>query len=181
MKTLVYQKIFIILVLFLIGCTSNARENEAAPPNGIENNVQPFEGIYSADLITDFEETKISSFIPDGIDEVPGAGKGYWLVPNDEFIQLYNEELMAMWNAIMGSYGPCDELAIHVKFEGVLSEPATDGSGYGYMSQYEREVIVTRVLEIKYFWVSGDLCHPTLSTSTAQTATSTPTPDTTMP
>jgi len=109
---------------------------------------------------------------PDGMNEKLGTDKGYWLVPNDEFIRRYNEELNAMGMFLAGTYGPCDLLAIHIKFEGVLSTPAANGSGYGYMKLYEREVNVTRVLEIKYIWVTtDDSCLSAISTRAAQTVT----------
>ncbi|NOH02704.1 MAG: hypothetical protein HND47_12460 [Chloroflexi bacterium] len=162
-------------LLALSGCVKNNNPVNATPANETQD-VQVFEGQYTSDgPVVNFEETTISSFVPDGMDETPGAGKGYWLVPNDEFVRLYNEEFMAMISAIAGTYGPCDVLAIGVKFEGILSPPGVNEAGYGFAGLYKREVKVVRVLEIKYFWVTYS-CPPTWSPSMTQTAQASPSP-----
>jgi hypothetical protein len=116
--------------------------------------IQTFEGDY-------YESPEISSFVPCGMNETPGPGKGYWLVPNDEFSQLYKSAMGNMVRDAAGTYGPYDKLAIYVRFEGVLSPPAgtESGEGYGHSGLYAREVKVTKALQARYYLLPNSPCN----------------------
>ena len=111
-----------------------------------ERAVQVFEGFYAA-------ETEISSFVTCAMGELPGSGKGYWLVPNEEFSQLYENPAGITMGDIAGTYGPYDVFAIYVRFEGILS--AEPGKGYGPSGRYQGEVQVTKALAASRHWVGS--------------------------
>jgi hypothetical protein len=139
-----------ICVVFLLGLTLTACNAGIAPASSQAVDtpttaVQMFEGRYEY-------TAEMSSFIPCGMGEKPGPGKGYWLVPDQEFSQMYQKTLTTAWAAVAGTLGPDDELAIYVRFQGVLSPSAgATSSGYGPSNLYQREVKVTRALEASYY------------------------------
>ena len=128
-------------------CTAVASPSAATP-------VQIFEGRYES-------APDMSSFVPCGMDASPGSGQGYWLVPNDDFSRVYNKTRDAMIPAIASTYGPYDELAIYVRFRGVLSPSASaePGGGYGHLHGYQREVKVTQMLEARYYLLPYSPCN----------------------
>ena len=87
------------------------------------------------------------------MNELPGADKGYWLVPNREFIQLYKRPEGVTLGDIGGTYGPYDAFAIYVRFEGVLI--AESGQGYGHLGRYPGEIKVVAALEASRRWVGS--------------------------
>jgi len=149
-KITLYIRFFLILGLVFTACNV---DNPTPAPSSVakgdsETNAQTLQGLYA-------RAAEISSFVPCEMNEFPGPGNGYWLVPNDEFSQLHtlvNNEMMA---DIAGTYDPYDRFVIYVRFQGVLSPPTSGemGSGYGPEGLYSREVKVTKALQAKYYWV----------------------------
>jgi hypothetical protein len=113
-------------------------------PMGVAS--QLFEGFYAVDA-------EMSSFVSCAMGELPGPGKGYWLIPNEEFSQLYEHPTGITMGDIAGTYGPYDVFAIYVRFEGILS--AEPGKGYGHLRLYDGEIQVTKVLEASRHWVGS--------------------------
>jgi hypothetical protein len=95
----------------------------------------------------------MSSFVTCAMGELPGPGKGYWLVPNEEFSQLVENPTGITMGDIAGTYGPYDVFAIYVRFEGILT--AESGKGYGHLGLYEGEIRVTRALAASRHWVGS--------------------------
>lgn len=108
--------------------------------------VQLFEGFYAS-------APELSSFVPCILGELPGPGKGYWLVPNDEFSRLYESPTGISLSDIAGTYGPYDQLAVYVRFEGKLT--AEPGKGYGHLGLYHGKIQVTKALEASRRWVGS--------------------------
>ena len=158
-KLITYTRIMLLLVSTLLtACSASVTPASSRVVNTTPTiTVQTFEGSYGFG-------TEISSFVPCGMNEMPGPGKGYWLVPNDEFSQLYQRALADRMSAIAGTYGPYDDIPdmpIYVRFEGVLSPPASaeSGEGYGHLSLYAREVKVTKALKAQYYLLSDSPCN----------------------
>jgi len=130
-----------LLLLVSTACTGilPTEEPSVAP-------VQFFEGFY-------FSGPDISSFVTCEMDEPPGAGKGYWLLPDDEFSRLYENPDGISIGDIATTYGPYDQFAIYVRFEGILS--AESEKGYGHTGLYVGEIRVTKVLEVSRRWVGS--------------------------
>ncbi len=149
-KLITYTRIGILLGSALAAC--NVVSTTPVPTRvtnvNSETIAQTFDGLYDS-------TSETSSFVPCSMNEFPGPGKGYWLVPNYEFSQLYEKAMSDMIGDIAGTYGPYDEFVIYVRFQGILSPPASveAGLGYGHLGLYSREVTVTKALEAKYYWV----------------------------
>ena len=147
--TWLWMEVLLGLVLALTAC--NAGITPASARKTATNRaagVQVFEGFYEA-------AADISSFVPCDMNELPGYGKGYWLVSNDEFSQLYGHPEGITIGDIGSTYGPGDRFAIYVRFEGNLS-PVGDvesGKGYGYLGLYGGVITVTKALKAERLWV----------------------------
>lgn len=107
---------------------------------------QLFEGFYTANA-------GISSFVTCAMGELPGPGKGYWLIPSDEVSRFYENPRGITIGDIATTYGPHDLFAIYVRFEGILS--AEPGKRYGPSGLYVGEIQVTRMLEASRQWVGS--------------------------
>ncbi len=142
-----YRWIAFLLGLVLSACTIGAN---SAPTGETNTNsgvtAQLFEGFYAS-------APEMSSFVTCAMGELPGPGKGYWLAPNDEFSQLFENPQGITMGDIAGTYGPYDKFAIYVRFEGILS--AETGKGYGYLGLYIGEIQVTKALEASRRWVGS--------------------------
>src|SRR5512134_1170749 len=80
-----YTWIAALLGFLLAACNGGTKPVFTGETNtDSERAVQIFEGFYAA-------ETEISSFVTCAMGELPGPGKGYWLVPNDKFSPLYEQ------------------------------------------------------------------------------------------
>lgn len=146
-KLSAYMAIVGLLLLVLGGCIKGVTPTPTEkPPPSPEGPTQLFEGFYLSD-------PEVSSFVPCALDELPGEGKGYWLVPTNEFSQLYENPEGITFADIGSTYGPYDKFAIYVRFEGVLlAEP---DKGYGHLGLYAGEIQVTRALEASRRWVGS--------------------------
>jgi len=73
---------------------------------------------------------------------------------------MYKSAMDDLISDLAGTYGPDDKLAIYVRFEGVLSPPASaeSGKGYGHLGLYAREVKVTEALEARYYLLPYSPC-----------------------
>jgi hypothetical protein len=142
-----YLWLAVFLGFVLTACNPSV---SALPP--VEANTPPgvaarlFEGFYAADA-------EMSSFVTCAMGELPGPGKGYWLVPNEEFSQLYENPTGITMGDIAGTYGPYDVFAIYVRFEGILS--AEPSKRYGHLGLYSGEIQVTQVFEASRHWVGS--------------------------
>ena len=132
-----------VLIACNLGVTIVSTVGTNTPP-GVP--AQLFEGFYATDA-------EMSSFVTCAMSELPGPGKGYWLVPSDEFSQLYEHPTGITMGDIAGTYGPYDVFAIYVRFEGILS--AEPGKEYGHLGLYSGEIQVTKVLEVSRHWVGS--------------------------
>ena len=136
----------------LLGCMLAACDEGPKPvlPEGTntasERAVQIFEGLYAAG-------PEVSSFVTCAMNELPGPGKGYWLVPNEEFSQLVGNPAGITMGDIAGTYGPYDVFAIYVRFEASLT--AEPGQGYGPSGLYRGKIQVTRALAASRRWVGS--------------------------
>ncbi len=142
-----YRWMAVWLGFVLVACNpgvSPAITTETNTPPGVA--AQLFEGFYAAD-------GERSSFVTCAMHELPGSGKGYWLVPNEAFSQLVANPTGITMGDVAGTYGPYDVLAIYVRFEGILS--AEPGKGYGPSGLYSGEIQVTRALEASRRWVGS--------------------------
>jgi hypothetical protein len=140
-----------LLGLVLVACNSSANSVVTEAPNtNLRVSAQLFEGFYSS-------APDVSSFVTCAMGELPGAGRGYWLVPNDEFSQLYEHPGGITFGDIGGTYGPYDKFAIYVRFEGILFDES--GQGYGHLGLYNGEIQVTRALEASRRWVGSTYPH----------------------
>lgn len=136
-----------LLGLVLTACNAGANCASTEEPNTNPRvPAQLFEGLYVSG-------PEVSSFVTCEMGELPGAGKGYWLVPNDEFSQLYENPKGVTLGDIAGTYGPYDEFAIYVRFEGILL--AESGKQYGHLGLYIGEIQVTKALEASRRWVGS--------------------------
>lgn len=137
--------ITVLLGFMLAGCSAapTSPATQAATPTIA---AEIFEGYYAS-------EPEVSSFVTCAMGELPGPGKGYWLVPNDEFTQFYENPTGITMGDIAGTYGPYDVFAIYIRFEGILS--AESGKGYGHSGLYIGEVQVTKMLEASRHWVGS--------------------------
>jgi hypothetical protein len=142
-----YSWVAVLLGFVLAACNQSTNPmsiDKTNTPPGLAT--QPFEGFYAAGA-------EMSSFVTCAMGELPGPGKGYWLIPNEEFSQFYENPQGITMSDIAGTYGPYDVLAIYVRFEGILSsEP---GKGYGHLGLYGGEIQVTKVLEVSRRWVGS--------------------------
>lgn len=120
--------------------------NVSANPASSGETAQLFAGFYASG-------PEMSSFVTCAMGELPGPGKGYWLVPNEEFSQLVENPTGITMGDIAGTYGPYDVFAIYVRFEGILT--AESGKGYGHLGLYEGEIRVTRALAASRHWVGS--------------------------
>ena len=97
----------------------------------------PTTGEFKGFYINGFE---VSSFVPcDMVDDL-AQGTGYWLNGISEMSDQYY--------ALVQSSGfdqGTGYLSVYVRFNGELSPP---GGGYGHLGAYEREVTVTKLLEM---------------------------------
>lgn len=135
------------LMLMLAACQKDVNFASKERPNTIpELPTQVFEGFYES-------APEVSSFVTCAMEELPGKGKGYWLVPNAEFTQLYDNPAGITFGDIAGTYGPYDQFAIYVRFEGILV-PKTS-NGYGHLGLYSGEIRVTKALETSRRWVGS--------------------------
>ena len=142
-----YRWITGLLGLVLAACYGGANPVPTGETNIVSGvTVQVFEGFYAAG-------PEISSFVTCAMGELPGPGKGYWLVPNDEFSQLYENPKGITMVDIAGTYGPFDVFAVYVRFEGILS--AESGKGYGHLGLYLGEIQVTKALAASRHWVGS--------------------------
>lgn len=142
-----YTCIAVLLGFVLAACnvgTDLVPTEETNTDSG--GNAQLFQGFYAAG-------PGMSSFVTCAMGELPGPGKGYWLLPNDEFSQLYENPKGITLGDIAGTYGPFDVFAIYVRFEGILS--AESGKGYGHSGLYVGEIQVTKALEVSRRWVGS--------------------------
>lgn len=135
------------LLFILVGCS----EKQSASPTHIPTpnpnmSVRLFEGFYVS-------APNVSSFVPCAMDELPEAGKGYWLIPNDDFSQQYEHPEGITYADIGITYGLYDEFAIYVRFEGILFEEPDNG--YGHSGLYAGEVQVIKSLEVSRRWVGS--------------------------
>jgi len=137
-RPLDFRWVAVLLGLVLAACNLDA--NSASTGEASANpevTTQLFEGFYASG-------PEMSSYVTCAMGELPGPGKGYWLIPNDEFSQLYENPKGITIIDIAGTYGPYDVFAVYVRFEGILStEP---GKGYGHLGLYIGEIQVTRAL-----------------------------------
>jgi hypothetical protein len=141
--------IWIVGYLGLLIAACNAGYNYAATEEPNTNSglsVQLFEGFYSSG-------PDVSSFVTCEMGELPGAGKGYWLVPNDEFSQLSRNPEGVTLGDIGGTYGPYDMFALYARFEGILI--SEKGKRYGHSGKYIGEIQVTKALEVSRRWVGS--------------------------
>ncbi len=138
-----------LISLFLI-LTACGASGTAAPTKDPNTNpdlpVAVFEGFY-------LSEPEISSFVPCALGELPGEGVGYWLIPDAEFSQRYENPEGISFGDIASTYGPYDRFAIYVRFEGVLHSGSD--VGYGPSGLYIGEIQVTRTLEVSRRWVGS--------------------------
>jgi hypothetical protein len=142
-----YRWIAVLLGVVLAACNVGANPAATEETNtDSEVTAQLFEGFYASG-------PEMSSFVTCAMGELPGPGKGYWLVLNDEFSQLYGSPKGITMGDIAGTYGPYDEFAIYVRFEGILSSES--GKGYGHLGLYIGEIQVTKALEASRRWVGS--------------------------
>lgn len=135
-----YRWIAVLLGLVLAACNRGINSVPISATNtNPEGATQLFEGFYAVDA-------EMSSFITCAMGELPGPGKGYWLLPNDEFSQLYENPQGITMSDIAGTYGPYDVFAVYVRLEGILS--AEPGKGYGHLGLYIGEIQVTKTFEV---------------------------------
>jgi len=143
----VYRWIAILLGVALAACNVSTNPTTTRETNSnSEVTAQLFQGFYASG-------PEMSSFVTCAMGELPGPGKGYWLIPNDEFSQLYENPKGITMNDIAGTYGPYDQFAIYIRFEGILS--AESGKGYGHLGLYIGEIQVTKALEAHRHWVGS--------------------------
>ena len=137
--------IVVLLGLVLAACNPGSH---AVPTIGTNTPAggaaQLFEGFYAADAGT-------SSFVTCSMGELPGPGRGYWLIPSDEVSRFYENPTGITTGDIATTYGPYDLFAIYVRFEGILS--AEPGKRYGPSGLYSGEIQVTTMLEASRQWV----------------------------
>ena len=133
------MKKHLLLPLILLFLASLACQT-LLPGSGTQSG--EFEGYYASGF-------EVSSFVPCGIAENPSYGNGYWLTGNTEFYNQYAALIQSTGFDQSTGY-----LSVYVRFKGELSPQGT----YGHLGAYEREVIVTELLEMSI--VSVDLqCH----------------------
>ena len=136
-------------VVFLWACHSEelpapTPEPEIEPTYDPELPIHAFEGFF---LYT----AEINSFVPCGIDELPGEGKGLWLVPNPEFLERYDNPTGVTLGNIASTYGPYDQFAIYVRFDGIRLdeiEPVSEDR-----SHFIGDIQVIRTFEASRRWV----------------------------
>lgn len=130
----------------------NQKQTASTPP---AENVQIYEGYY-------MRWREDASFVPCDANEKPREGKGYWLVTNTQFEEMYEPEAGELSAAIMGTLPPNGEFGMYIKFEGIAAPPVdpASGKGYGYQNQYSEQITVTKAIQMKYFLVpwDEDLC-----------------------
>ena len=131
-----------IFVSILLGaCSDGSSSNiEQQPTNPSYSPVQQFEGLYKAGA-------EMSSFVPCDLKELPGAGVGYWLIPNGGFLEMYENPSGVTLAEQAGTYGPYDQFSLYVRFEGRLWEDPNET--YGPLGDYSGEIIVTKAIEAK--------------------------------
>lgn len=155
------KKFFFILVFVLIylptlslsGC-KRADSKQAVTPTPLEE-AELYEGYY-------YYGENVSSFVPCDAKDEPGPGKGYWLVVNDQFNEMYQAEAINLMNAVAGTLGPGMEWGMYIQFKGIAAPPidSMSGEGYGYLNQYQGQILVTEAIRMKYFILpfDPDLC-----------------------
>lgn len=99
---------------------------------GLDPTVDEFEGYYASGF-------EVSSFVPCGMSEEASYGNGYWLDGTADFYDQYSALVQSSGFDPSAGY-----LSVYVRFEGELSLPGS----YGHLGAYEREVIVTELLEM---------------------------------
>ena len=97
------------------------------------------EGLY-------LQSFEVSSFVPCG-DGLPKYGRGYWLQQSEEFHRQYR----TLVDSTAGSRSAYPRV-VYVRFKGSLSPSSRVfgivWQGYGHLNQYEREVFVSKLLEM---------------------------------
>ena len=145
--------IFMVICLQIVGlsaCDQVAQKQAANSATPDEINV--YEGYY-------YGGKNASSFVPCEANDHPGPGKGYWLVTNDQFDEIYQEESERMMQATIGTLGPGMEGGLYIKFKGTVSPPldTASGEGYGYLNRYRQQITATEAIQMKYFIVPYDV------------------------
>ena len=145
--------VLIIICLQIVGlsaCGQVTQQQAANSPTPDEINV--YEGYY-------YSGKNVSSFVPCKANDNPGPGKGYWLVTNDQFNEMYQAESQRMMQATIGTLGPGMDGGVYIKFKGMVSPPldTASGEGYGYLNQYRQQITATEAIQMKYFIVPYDV------------------------
>lgn len=151
MKRIVTSLLFLIIFMQTAGLSACSTDRQTSTPEPTRE-IQVYEGYYNA-------RENLSSFVLCDAKEEPGAGKGYWLVTNAEFDEMYQAEAGKLTEAIMGTATPDSPVGLYIKFKGRVS-PALDpasGEGYGYLNQYRQEITVTEPIQMKYFILPWDV------------------------
>jgi hypothetical protein len=156
MKRIVTSLLFVVILLQTAGLSACDTDRQTSTPEPARE-IQVYEGYYDA-------RENLSSFVACEAQEEPGEGKGYWLVTNAEFDEMYQAEVGKLIQAFIGTGTPDSQAGIYIKFKGRVSPalaPAS-GEGYGYLNQYRQEITVTEPIQMKYFILpyDVDLCQP---------------------
>jgi hypothetical protein len=143
----------LLITVSLPACNQlDQKQTASATP---ADHVQVYEGYY-------LRWKEDASFVPCDANETPKEGKGYWLVTNAQFEEMYQPEANELMSATIGTLPPNGEFGMYIKFKGIaapLVDPAS-GQGYGYQNRYPGQITVTEALQMKYFIVpwDEDLC-----------------------
>jgi hypothetical protein len=124
------------------------------------DDIQVYEGYYYS---VQRAGGSVSSFVLCEANEEPGPGKGYWLVTNEQFDEMYQAEAKRMMDATIGTLGPGMDAGLYIKFKGIAAPPIdpASGNGYGDQNRYRGQIMVTEALQMKYFIrpYDEDLCQ----------------------
>ena len=98
-----------------------------------------------------FQAFETSTFVPCNTTGLPKYGVGYWIEaePQSGFYELYNTTIASLIATQVPRRG--EGVMVFARFEGILSPEKAYPYAYGHLSQYTRQITVTKALDMELY------------------------------